>query len=540
MSTTNPKPASGALLALRPARSAEAAALAALVNSAYRGDSSRAGWTTEADLLGGQRTDPAALAEFIRCGEADDDRVMLVHDSAERITACVQLDRHVDHAYLGMLTIEPALQAAGLGRGLLAGAEEFVRRRWRLPRVVMTVIEQRPELIAWYERRGYRRTGETAAFPYGDPRFGEPKREDLRFVLLEKTLPPAAPLVIAHRGASGYRPEHTLESYRLAIEMGADFIEPDLVSTRDGHLVARHEPEIGSTTDVASRPEFAGRKRTLRIDGQDLTGWFTTDFTLAELRTLRAIQPRADRAQQFNGLFQIPTLDEIIDLARRESAARGRTIGIYPETKHPTWHCEFGLPLEPRLLATLESVGWTRRDSPVFIQSFESGNLRWLRSRTAVRLVQLLDGGQLCDDGSVSPCAEWSSAGGCSLYPQGSIPRDYSAPAAFEAIRSYADAVGPSKRHLIGSRQTDPADTTERTRRLTPPTRFVEFAHAAGLEVHPWTFRNEAIHLAADYAGDPAAEYRQFAALGVDALFSDFPDTAVAALRAGAASPQNL
>ncbi|MBU6377819.1 MAG: GNAT family N-acetyltransferase [Gammaproteobacteria bacterium] len=536
----NPNPASGALPALRPARSAEAAALAALVNSAYRGDSSRAGWTTEADLLGGQRTDPAALAEFIRRGEAENDRVMLVHDSAERITACVQLDRHADHAYLGMLTIEPGLQAAGLGRGLLAAAEEFVRRRWRLPRVVMTVIEQRPELIAWYERRGYRRTGETAAFPYGDPRFGEPKRDDLRFVLLEKTLPPAAPLVIAHRGASGYRPEHTLESYRLAIEMGADFIEPDLVSTRDGHLVARHEPEIGSTTDVASRAEFAARKRTLRIDGQDLTGWFTTDFTLAELRTLRAIQPRADRTQRFNGLFQIPTLDEIIDLARRESAARGRTIGIYPETKHPTWHCELGLPLEPRLLATLDSVGWTRRDSPVFIQSFESGNLRWLQSRTAVRLVQLLDGGQLCDDGSVSPCAEWSSAGGCSLYPQGSIPRDYSDPATFQAIRNYADAVGPWKRHLIGSRQTDPADTTERTRRLTPPTRFVEFAHAAGLEVHPWTFRNEAIHLAADYAGDPAAEYRQFAALGVDALFSDFPDTAVAALRAVAALPQNL
>ena len=166
----------------------------------------------------------------------------------------------------------------------------------------------------------------------------------------------AAPLVIAHRGASGYRPEHTLESYRLAIEMGADFIEPDLVSTSDGHLVARHEPEIGSTTDVASRAEFAARKRTQRIDGQEFTGWFTTDFTLAELRTLRAIQPRADRSQEFNGLYQIPTLEEIIDLAKLESAARGRVIGIYPETKHPTWHCELGLPLEPRLLATLESV----------------------------------------------------------------------------------------------------------------------------------------------------------------------------------------
>jgi len=341
----------------------------------------------------------------------------------------------------------------------------------------------------------------------------------------------AAPLVIAHRGASGYRPEHTLESYRLAIEMGADFIEPDLVATRDGHLVARHEPEIGSTTDVATRPEFAARKRTQRIDGQEFTGWFTTDFTLAELRTLRAIQPRADRSQEFNGLYQIPTLEEIIDLARRESAARGRTIGIYPETKHPTWHCEQGLPLEPSLLATLESVGWTMRDSPVFIQSFESGNLRWLRSQTKLRLVQLLDGGRLCEDGSVGPCPEWTSGGGCRLYPQGSIPRNFADPATFEIFRQYADALGPWKRHLIGSRQTDPTDETERTRHVTPPTRFVEFAHAAGLAVHARTFRNEPMHLAADYAGDPMAEYRAFAALGVDAVFSDFPDTAVAAFR---------
>lgn len=340
----------------------------------------------------------------------------------------------------------------------------------------------------------------------------------------------AAPLVIAHRGASGYRPEHTLESYRLAIEMGADFIEPDLVATRDGHLVARHEPEIGSTTDVAAHPEFADRKRTMRVDGVEVTGWFTTDFTLAELRRLRAVQPRADRSKEFDGRYPIPTIEEIIELARRESRARGRTIGIYPETKHPTWHCELGLPLEPRLLAALESVGWTSRDSPVFVQSFEAGNLRWLRTRTRLRLVQLLDGGDLRDDGSVAPPPAWTSAGTCKLYPQAEIPRDYSQASTFAAIAEYADAVGPWKRHLIGSRRTDRNDTTERSRLVTAPTRFVELAHAAGLQVHPWTFRNELIHLAADYAGDPAAEYRAFAALGVDAVFSDFPDTAVAAL----------
>lgn len=339
------------------------------------------------------------------------------------------------------------------------------------------------------------------------------------------------PLVIAHRGASGYRPEHTLESYRLAIEMGADFIEPDLVSTRDGHLVARHEPDISATTNVATLPQFADRRRTVKIDGVEVTGWFTVDFTLAELRVLRAVQPRADRSKSYDGLYTIPTLEEIIALVRSESTKRGRSIGIYPETKHPTWHCELGLPLEPRLLETLDAVGWTTRESPVFIQSFESGNLRWLRGRTSVRLVQLLDGGTLRDDGSVAPPASWSSSGDCRLYPQGDIPRDFTDPATFAKFREYADAVGPWKRHLIGTRRTNADDATESSRRATAPTRFVELAHAAGLAVHPWTFRNEPIYLAADYADDPIAEYRAFAALGVDAVFSDFPDTAVKALQ---------
>ncbi len=185
-SAADKRAAYGPQLVLRPARAAEAVPLAALVNSAYRGDSSRAGWTTEADLLGGQRTDPLALSEFIKRGALRDDRAMLMHEVAGEPLACVQLERHDGHAYLGMLTIQPAMQGTGLGRSLLAAAEAFIRDHWRLPRVVMTVIEQRVELIAWYERRGYRRTGETAPFPYGDPRFGEPKRADLRFVVLDK------------------------------------------------------------------------------------------------------------------------------------------------------------------------------------------------------------------------------------------------------------------------------------------------------------------------------------------------------------------
>jgi glycerophosphoryl diester phosphodiesterase len=338
-----------------------------------------------------------------------------------------------------------------------------------------------------------------------------------------------APIVIAHRGASGYRPEHTLESYRLAIEMGADFIEPDLVATRDGELVARHEPDITATTDVAAHPQFAARRTTRVVDGVATTGWFSIDFTLAELRTLRAVQPREYRSKEFDGLFPIPTFEEIIALARQESAARGRTIGIYPETKHPTWHCEQGLPLEPPLLAALARAGWTRREDPVFLQSFEAGNLQYLRERTGLRLIQLLDGAGMTPQGAVLAPPSWQAAGRCSLYATPPIPRDFEAPATFTHIARYADGVGPWKRHLVGSRATHADDTSETTRRTLPPSRFVDLAHAAGLLVHPWTFRNEALHLAADYGGDPMAEYAQFYALGVDGVFSDFTDTAVAA-----------
>lgn len=346
----------------------------------------------------------------------------------------------------------------------------------------------------------------------------------------------SAPLVIAHRGASGYRPEHTLESYRLAIELGADFIEPDLVATKDGKLVARHEPNITETTDVAQHKAFADRRCTRVIDGRTLTGWFTIDFTLDELKTLRAIQPRPDRSKEFDGIFEIPTFDEIIELAQRESRHLNRTVGIYPETKHPTWHCEHDLPLEDALLAALDAANWTHHDSPVFLQSFEAGNLCWLRARTDVRLVQLIDGDGLTPDGRVKPTRRWQSEGRCARYPQGptadtELPTDFTDPRSFEIIARYADAVGPWKRHIIGTRATQTNDATELTRRALPATRFVELAHASGLAVHPWTFRNEPQHLAADYLGDPLAEYAAFAALGVDAVFSDFPDTARTAFR---------
>src|SRR5215217_316020 len=200
------------------------------------------------------------------------------------------------------------------------------------------------------------------------------------------------PLVIGHRGAAGYLPDHTLQGYRLAIKLGADYIEPDLVATKDGVLIARHEPNITATTNVADHPEFANRETTRSIDGgAPETGWFASDFTLAEIKTLRAKQPRAGRPTEFDGRFKIPTLQEVINLVKRESRKRGRKIGIYPETKHPTYHKQLNLPLERRLVRVLKRNGLNSRTSRVFIQSFEQSNLKQLNHMTPVRLIQLVD-----------------------------------------------------------------------------------------------------------------------------------------------------
>jgi glycerophosphoryl diester phosphodiesterase len=328
------------------------------------------------------------------------------------------------------------------------------------------------------------------------------------------------PIVIAHRGASGYRPEHTLEAYRLAIRMGADFVEPDLVSTRDGVLVARHENEISGTTDVSVHPAFADRRTTKTIDGATVTGWFTEDFTLAELRRLRAVERLPGVRPQntaFDARFEIPTLQEIIDLVRSESRRLQRTIGIYPETKYPSHFASLGLALEAPLIRTLDDNGLTERDDAVVIQSFETTNLRALRRMTGVRVVQLLDG--------VGRPYDLAAAGDPRTYA------DLVTAAGLAGIAEYADGVGPDKDLLIGRDADD---------RLLAPSCVVRDAHRAGLVVHAWTFRAENAFLARDHRigddpnarGDITAEYETFLQLGVDGVFADQPDTAVAA-RAG-------
>ena len=326
------------------------------------------------------------------------------------------------------------------------------------------------------------------------------------------------PLVIGHRGASAYRPEHTLASYQLAIDMGADYIEPDLVSTKDRVLVARHENEISTTTDVAQHPEFATRRKTRIVDGVTVTGWFTEDFTLAELKTLRAIErlPALRPANMaHDGLYQVPTFQEVIDLAKREG------VGIYPETKHPTYHDSVGLSLEEPLIKALRANGLDRRDAAVFVQSFEVSNLQELNRELKVNIVQLT-----------------SASGRPYDFTVKNDPRTYAdltTPTGLRWVARYADGLGPDKNQIV------PRDAQNR---LLAPTSLVQDAHRAGLQVHPYTFRPENNFLPEDFrAGNPAhpeylrsrgnqpAELKLFFKLGVDGVFADNPDTAVAVRR---------
>jgi len=317
-----------------------------------------------------------------------------------------------------------------------------------------------------------------------------------------KSLRNGKPIVIAHRGASGLRPEHTLEGYALAIRQGADFIEPDLVLTRDGVFVARHENEISSTTNVADHPAFAARRATRTIDGAEVAGWFTEDFTLAELKTLRAKERipllRPDNAA-FDGRFEIPTFEEIVTLAK----AHG--VGVYPETKHPSYFALIGLPMESRLVAQLHRHGWDSAESPVILQSFEVNNLKALHGMTGLRLIQLME-----RDGAPADAATESYAA-------------MTTPSGLAEVATYAWGIGPNKAMV---QDGDAAPTT-----------LVADAHAVGLCVHPWTFRAENAFLPPSLrqGDEPSAnghltdEIARYLALGIDGFFTDFPATGAAA-----------
>ncbi|WEK48446.1 MAG: glycerophosphodiester phosphodiesterase [Candidatus Andeanibacterium colombiense] len=315
-------------------------------------------------------------------------------------------------------------------------------------------------------------------------------------------------IVIAHRGASGERPEHTLASYELAIDVGADFIEPDLVSTKDGVLVARHENEISGTTDVAAHPEFAARKATKTIDGQAVTGWFTEDFTLAELKSLRARErlPELRPANtKFDGQFEIPTFAEILALVKRKEAEKGRRIGIEPELKHPSYFAAQGFALDDMALKQLADAGYAKKDDPVIIQCFEVGTLAKLATKTQLQLVQLVQGGTTPPDLPAVPVAAMMT------------------PAGLKGIAAYAGWIGADLALVLNPDGS--------------PTPLVADAHAAGLKVQVWTLRHENAFLPKPLQiGDDPAAHGNYAALvklleaaKVDAVFTDNPADAIAA-----------
>ncbi len=329
----------------------------------------------------------------------------------------------------------------------------------------------------------------------------------------------SVPLVIGHRGASGYRPEHTLASYELAARMGADFIEPDLVSTKDHVLIARHENDITGTTDVANHPEFAGRKTTKSIDGTSITGWFTEDFTLAEIKTLRAKERLPQLRQRntiYDGLFQIPTFDEVLALRKQLSKELGRDIGVYPETKHPTYFRSVGLELETPLVQALKRANLTKKSSPVFIQSFELTNLMDLRNKYGVKnkLIFLT--------GATGAPFDLITAGDPRTFA------DLTTPAGLRELAKTVNGIGPDKNQVI------PRDAAGN---LLTPTSLVNDAHAAGLLVHPYTFRAENNFLPLDYrVGTNPVDYGRildeittYLKAGVDGFFTDQADIGVLA-----------
>jgi glycerophosphoryl diester phosphodiesterase len=329
----------------------------------------------------------------------------------------------------------------------------------------------------------------------------------------------AEPVVIGHRGTAGYRPEHTLSSYELAARMGADFIEPDLVSTRDHVLVARHENEIGGTTDVATHPEFTGRKATKVIDGTAVTGWFTEDFTLAELKTLRAKERLPAVRQEntmYDGRFEIPTFAEVLALRERLSRELHRVIGVYPETKHPTYFRSIGLDLETPLVRQIRGAGLDKAKGPIFIQSFELTNLVDLRQHFGVNAPLIF-----LTSASGAPY-DLASKGDPTTYA------DLTTAAGLRSLSGIINGIGPDKNQII------PRNVNGT---LGQPTALVTDAHAAGLLVHPYTFRAENTFLPVDYRvgadqtayGRAIDEQVRFLRTGIDGLFTDQADIGVIA-----------
>ncbi|AWH75619.1 glycerophosphodiester phosphodiesterase [Dokdonia sp. Dokd-P16] len=336
------------------------------------------------------------------------------------------------------------------------------------------------------------------------------------------------PIVIAHRGAQFLYPEHTMEGYKKAIELGADFIEPDLVMTKDGVLVARHEPFISGTTNVSVLPEYADRKTTKMLDGVPVTDWFVSDFTLSELKTLRARQSWEERTHEYDDLFEIPTFEEIIAFAKANKTTSGNPVGIYPELKHPSYHRELGLVMEDLFLNQITKAGYVDKSSPIFVQCFEVSTLQYISARSDVRLIQLIGAAGISSNGDL----RFSKEDG-SYDPEGQpydfiLSKDartynyFTTKEGMKFVSTYADGIGPWKPFVISYSKTDEGEVE-----MLASTDFVALAHEQKLEVHPYTFRKEDTLWSENNEG--ITEYQLFFEAGVDGVFSDYTKDAVAA-----------
>ncbi len=337
------------------------------------------------------------------------------------------------------------------------------------------------------------------------------------------------PLVIAHRGAQSILPEHTLEGFEKAVALGADFIEPDLVLTKDGHLIVRHEPMLSGTTNVSELAEFASLKTTKELDGKMVTDWFASDFTLAQIKTLKAKQAFNGRSKEFDNQFNIPTFEEVIKLAKKQSILTKKTIGIYPEIKHPLFHNEiFDFKMEDKLLEALSKAHWNHKNAPVFVQCFEVAPLQYINSKSTVKLVQLISTYNINKDGSLDynvPAGDFISYGSPFDFYKNGDSRTYeffTTKEGMEFTATYADGIGPWKPFIISYKTSDAGDIE-----LLPATDFITLAHQNNLLVHPYTFRNENTQWS---GGNPEAEYHLFFDAGVDGLFTDYTDEAVQAV----------
>lgn len=334
------------------------------------------------------------------------------------------------------------------------------------------------------------------------------------------------PIIIAHRGAQSVYPEHTIEGFERAVKDGADFIEPDLVMTKDGHLVVRHEPILSGTTNVSEIEEFASMKTTRNLDGKQITDWFVNDFTLKQLKKLKARQTWKNRTHEYDDLFHIPTFEEVIQVALKGTKETGKVIGIYPEIKHPYYFNQYDLDITTKVLEVLKKYNLDTKESPVYIQCFEVSTLQEINKKSTVKLIQLISCQDVADDGSllfevpknefisnVAPY-DWYKKGDKRTYEYFTTEKGMS------FVATYAEGIGPWKPFIISYKGAD--------KELLSPTNFVKIAHDNGVKVHPYTFRNEDEKWS---KGTPEKEYHLFFDAGVDGVFSDYTAEAVKALR---------